>query len=133
MDALIEEVYVQFKEKVEKGRDMDSNTVEKLARGRVWSGQDAEHLGLVDELGGFYAALTRARELAELDPEKPLTLVTYADLPGPDGDLRQTLLHVFGSSIQGPTLPAELQQMMVLQQLQEERVWMHLPYNMEVH
>ena len=51
------------------------------ARGRVWSGAQAKERGLVDELGGFEAALAEAAKLAKLDSgqygvtyvEKPLT------------------------------------------------------------
>src|SRR5690606_5236188 len=44
--------------------------LEKLARGRVWTGADAHERGLVDHLGGWQTAWERACALTGLDPEK---------------------------------------------------------------
>ncbi|OZA84532.1 MAG: signal peptide peptidase SppA, partial [Caulobacter sp. 39-67-4] len=38
----------------------------ELAKGRVWTGEQAKQLGLVDELGGFYDAVDKAKSLANL-------------------------------------------------------------------
>jgi protease-4 len=48
--------------------------VQEIARGRIWSGEDALELGLVDELGGFVTALRLLREEASLDPEEPIEM-----------------------------------------------------------
>ncbi len=45
---------------------MDIAKVRSLARGRVWSGQDAFQHGLVDSLGGLSDAITTAKQLAKL-------------------------------------------------------------------
>ncbi len=45
---------------------MDMDKVRSLARGRVWSGQDAFQHGLVDGLGGLSDAVSTAKELANL-------------------------------------------------------------------
>ncbi|MDC6350051.1 signal peptide peptidase SppA [Zeaxanthinibacter sp. PT1] len=62
----IEEVYQTFLSRVAAGRNMSMAQVDSLAQGRVWSGVDAERLGLVDALGGLDMAINRAAELAEL-------------------------------------------------------------------
>ena len=67
--------YAQFKEVVARGRDMTEEAVEKIARGRVWTGEQATDIGLVDELGDFRTAVQAAKELAELDPEQDCTVV----------------------------------------------------------
>lgn len=76
--------YVRFKRIVARGRGLAEERVEEIARGRVWTGEQAKEIGLVDELGDFETALTIAKELAELDPEKHYTVVEI--LP-PDQDL----------------------------------------------
>ena len=57
VQAMMDEVYVDFKEKVSKGRKLDLDRVEEIARGRVWTGVQALENGLVDELGGLTEAL----------------------------------------------------------------------------
>jgi ClpP class serine protease len=46
-------LYGIFLDRVATGRKMDTAAVNKIARGRVWTGQDALKIGLVDELGGL--------------------------------------------------------------------------------
>jgi protease-4 len=48
--------------------------VEKVARGRVWTGEQALEIGLVDTLGDFETALATAKELAGLEPEQEYTV-----------------------------------------------------------
>jgi protease-4 len=59
-------VYSEFLKKVAGNRKLDVAEVEKIARGRVWSGQAALGLRLVDELGGLDAALAEAKKLAHI-------------------------------------------------------------------
>ena len=68
-------VYDDFTAKVASGRNMTSDAVREVARGRVWTGADALERGLVDELGGLRRAAEIARERAGLAPGAPLRLV----------------------------------------------------------
>jgi protease-4 len=61
----IENTYRQFKERVANGRKKDTAYVETIAQGRVWSGQDAIKLGLIDHFGGVQAAVDCAARLAK--------------------------------------------------------------------
>lgn len=64
----IKEIYDDFIEKVALGRtDLTVEDVDRLGRGRIWSGRQAKENGLVDELGGLSLALTIAREHAGLE------------------------------------------------------------------
>jgi len=56
--------YHDFLKGVAAGRRMKVEEVDKIAQGRVWTGERARQLGLVDELGGLHTAIARARELA---------------------------------------------------------------------
>jgi protease-4 len=75
--AWLDRVYADFTQKVADGRGLPLAEVQKVARGRIWSGADAQKLGLVDELGGWTVALRLAREAAGLDPEAAITLVEF--------------------------------------------------------
>jgi protease-4 len=57
MNAMIDNTYNSFVDRVAKGRKLSPQAVEKIARGRVWTGHQALGIGLVDELGGLDAAL----------------------------------------------------------------------------
>ncbi len=57
-------IYRRFVAHVAEGRGLAPAAVEELARGRVWSGERALQLGLVDELGGLDRALELAAEAA---------------------------------------------------------------------
>lgn len=70
-------VYADFLERVADGRNLTTEAVDRVARGRVWTGADARERGLVDELGGFSTALRRAKILAGLDEDTDVRVVTY--------------------------------------------------------
>ncbi|HRP98017.1 MAG TPA: signal peptide peptidase SppA [Rhodocyclaceae bacterium] len=63
----IEHGYRRFIETVAHARDMSTADVERIAQGRVWTGQAADKLGLVDQLGGLDAAVAAAARRAGLE------------------------------------------------------------------
>ncbi|MEN9939149.1 MAG: hypothetical protein RLZZ387_5728 [Chloroflexota bacterium] len=69
--------YEDFKRRVREGRNMPEERLEPIAGGRVWLGEEALGLGLVDRLGGLPEALLAAQELAQLpqDRRAPLLLL----------------------------------------------------------
>ncbi|UXA14661.1 signal peptide peptidase SppA [Mycobacterium sp. SMC-8] len=71
--------YTDFVARVADGRGMSVEDVERVARGRVWTGADALQRGLVDELGGLRTAIRRAKALAGLDVDAK---VQIENLPG---------------------------------------------------
>ena len=60
MQLGIEHGYRRFLAVVGKARNMSAAEVDKVARGRVWTGTAAHELGLVDQLGGLEAAIEAA-------------------------------------------------------------------------
>ena len=56
----VDKIYTQFLTRVSNGRKIKMDQVGILARGRVWSGEDALRIGLVDELGGLTKAIAYA-------------------------------------------------------------------------
>lgn len=59
----LDATYKAFVGVVASGREMPPDEVERLARGRVYTGKDAVAAGLVDVLGGFDVALTELKKL----------------------------------------------------------------------
>jgi protease-4 len=78
---LMQRTYDLFVDQVASGRGMTRDEVDAVARGRIWSGERAKEVGLVDELGGLHRALALAREAAEIDPEEDVYLDFYPRPP----------------------------------------------------
>ncbi|MBK9795502.1 MAG: signal peptide peptidase SppA [Holophagaceae bacterium] len=67
IQGVVDHIYDQFIAKVADSRKMKKEAVHEIAQGRVWSGQEALKLGLVDELGGLGAAVKHAAKLAKAE------------------------------------------------------------------
>ncbi|MBL8676228.1 MAG: signal peptide peptidase SppA [Alphaproteobacteria bacterium] len=68
LNAIMDDVYQNFTNRVAQNRHMTLEQVEKVARGRVWTGEQALALGLVDQLGGLPTAIALAKKEADLPP-----------------------------------------------------------------
>ncbi|MBX2844881.1 MAG: signal peptide peptidase SppA [Saprospiraceae bacterium] len=79
MQEFVDDIYADFLQKVADGRGMNVEQVHEVAQGRVWSGEDALELGLVDEIGGLEAAVAYAKEQAEINDFKVVTYPKYKD------------------------------------------------------
>ncbi len=58
LDERVQRVYEDFLTRVAEARGMSPDAVEQIAAGRLWSGEAAREVGLVDELGGLPAAVS---------------------------------------------------------------------------
>ncbi len=87
MQSLVDHTYEQFKSRVAEGRNLSMAEVEKVARGRVWSGERAKEANLVDELGGFQDAIADARARAGIPARRKVGLVEVSG----SGDFFQSL------------------------------------------
>jgi protease-4 len=76
--------YRRFLQRVGQARGIPKRRLHRYARGRVYSGEDAHRRGLVDELGGFPAAVERLAELTQMDLDTDIAFFphTEADLRG---------------------------------------------------
>jgi protease-4 len=63
----VDRIYTQFKQRVAQGRKKDTAYIDSIAQGRVWSGEDALRLGLVDRIGSLQDAINCAARMAKLD------------------------------------------------------------------
>lgn len=67
IQGIVDHIYDQFIAKVADSRKMKKEAVQEIAQGRVWSGQEALKLGLVDEIGGLDAAVKFAAKKANVE------------------------------------------------------------------
>ena len=75
----IDLVYDGFVQRVSSGRNLPVERVREIAKGRVWTGAQARALGLVDQVGGFYDAVDKAKALAGIKGEAKLRRMTTAE------------------------------------------------------
>jgi protease-4 len=68
----VKQFYDLFIARVAEGRNMTGDAVDAVARGKVWTGEQAKAHGLVDHIGGLRQALDEARRLGKLDVNAPL-------------------------------------------------------------
>jgi ClpP class serine protease len=76
-EKYLDQVYAGFKSRVAQGRKLDAAKVEDVAKGRVWTGEQARANGLIDALGGFDVALDLAKHAAGIDIGSDVTLETF--------------------------------------------------------
>jgi protease-4 len=70
----VDQIYEDFTAKVAAGRKLPVEKVREIAKGRVWTGADAKARGLVDEFGGFRAALEATKALAGIPADTEINL-----------------------------------------------------------
>ncbi|MCL2478037.1 MAG: signal peptide peptidase SppA [Treponema sp.] len=94
------DLYAEFVKKAAECRRMKNEDLEKLARGRVYSGLAAQRLGLIDSLGGYLEALETAKKLAEIPSNKKIRIREY-----PKPKFMESIAARFFASA-GMTMPA---------------------------
>jgi protease-4 len=70
----MDRIYENFVQRVATGRRLPPARVREIAKGHVWTGEQARTLGLVDRIGGFYDAVARAKALAGIDAKEEVEL-----------------------------------------------------------
>jgi protease-4 len=69
LQSYIDKGYDTFLSRCAEGRNIPKDTLAKYAEGRIWTGNQAKTIGLVDELGGIEKAIKIAADLANLDDD----------------------------------------------------------------
>jgi protease-4 len=106
MQRLMKETYTQFVSKAAAGRKMKPEELEKLARGRVYTGRQEKDLGLVDEVGTVRDAIAAAKGLAGLERDAEVELLI---LPEPQGLLESLFSPLDGRDVRVSLFPEPLQ------------------------
>lgn len=117
-------IYDRFVTKVAEGRNMSKEEVDRLGRGRVWTGSQAKDQGLADEIGGLSKALEIAKELAGIPPEEEVKLVVWPK--------KASLFDViFGRGlvkVKSHTKTKIEKVLLALQTLGKEKIWALMPF-----
>ncbi|MFA9220166.1 MAG: signal peptide peptidase SppA [Sediminibacterium sp.] len=79
MQVMVSNIYNDFTSKVALGRNISQNYVDSIGQGRVWSGEDAMAIGLVDEMGGLREAVAYAAAKAGVSSNSVLELPEMLD------------------------------------------------------
>lgn len=90
----VDAIYTDFLALVAKGRKMNVEDVKKIAKGRVWMGEDAVKIGLVDELGSLTDAMKYAAHKADI-AEPKFTYFPKAE----EDELGQLLMSLAGDEM----------------------------------
>jgi protease-4 len=78
----IQRNYQYFLKLVSAGRHITVEQADAVAQGRVWTGEQAVNLKLVDSLGGLDDAMAAAKGLARLAPDQPVGVIELPAQPG---------------------------------------------------
>jgi protease IV len=79
MQQYVEDAYDVFLDRVADGRNMTKEAIDEIGQGRVWTGENALEIGLVDELGGLQRAIEIAAELSGLENFRTVDLPALTD------------------------------------------------------
>ena len=93
IQASIDNTYDKFVSKVADNRDMPYKEVLSIAGGRIWSGEKALQLGLIDKIGNLDEAIESAAAFADLDDYK---IVSYSKDMDPFDIFLSELIDNFG-------------------------------------
>ena len=146
MQKLLNDIYDQFTQKAAKGRHMEHAVLEKLARGRIYTGRRAKELKLIDEIGTLDDAVLEAQKLAKLDPsakiermQLPKPVSPLEQLFGPLDPESSTSVSVTPTSALTalvrefiPDAAQRIQVLSVLQTLSRERALTILPFCLNI-
>jgi protease-4 len=97
--GVVDSIYGNFLDRVTRTRPLTREQVDAVARGRVWSGEEAFDRHLVDHLGGLREALEEARTLGGLPEDAPID-----EYPSVQRTLFQEALHLAGIDLRAGAL-----------------------------
>ncbi len=137
IQKVVDAIYERFLTKVSESRDLPKSKVVEIAQGRVWSGVQAEKIGLVDQIGGIQDAIAAAAEQAKLEDDWKLE--EY-----PEGEtFEQQILETFigGESTQASSTldPITLEFLKLREELAQLKalndprgIYTRLPFNLQI-
>lgn len=133
IQSLITDIYTDFIVHVANGRGLDTGFVNSIAQGRVWSGIQAEELGLVDMLGGMDSAFALAARAAELE-EDDYRISIY---PKQEDPFQQIMKDFSGSTRQWALRTFLPEEYKVLEEIEKVKnmkgIQAKLPYRLEIN
>ncbi|MGV0107362.1 signal peptide peptidase SppA [Nostoc sp. DSM 114160] len=139
----VNRIYNMFLNKVSQGRKLPEQKVAEIAQGRVWSGEAAKEIGLVDEIGGLNTAIAYTAKQAKLGDdwevqEYPRTSSFGERFFGRATEEVRTALGIEGTQLkQSNPLTTEFQKLQqeveILQKMNDPQgVYARLPFNLKI-
>jgi protease-4 len=150
--AQIDASYRLFLNRVSEGRGLSLEAVDSVGQGRIWSGVDAQAIGLVDTLGGLETAIALAARAGGLDPHHPIERLPRVEHPWYERWLDEMIdgsqrgLGLIGragtsrasgldarSAVEAAVLPAVTRAWLAASRLHGGGLWALLPVSIEIH
>jgi protease-4 len=125
IEKTMEETYSAFIHGVANNRHMTAEQVDKIGKGRVWTGTQAKDNGLVDELGGLDRAIAVARDLAHISVTQSVHIV---NLPEEKNFFQLLLEKQAGGSTRAGTVKAILRGVGIT----DEPLQMRMPFDLTI-
>ena len=123
-------IYDDFITKVSEGRNLSKDQVNEIARGRVWTGNDALEIGLVDEIGDLNDAIAYAAKEADLDGYRLYELPIQKD---PFEELFGNFQAKISSEFLKQNMGASYKYLQIFEDVKKmEGVQARLPYTIEI-
>jgi len=113
---MVEGIYTDFITIVAQGRGLEVAYVDSIGQGRVWTGKEAQKLGLVDEIGNLPAAIKAAAEMAGLENYK---IRNYPDMIDPFEQMLKELKSAETAAILSQLSPDNAQLMHAIKQAKQ--------------
>ncbi len=133
----VSQVYNLFLQKVSEYRKLPQEKVQQIAQGRVWSGKEAQKIGLIDQIGGLEDAIAFAAARAELG--KDWQIAEFPQNKTWETEVIERLFKVEALQVEQPTDPLteELlkirQELAVLQSFDDPRgIYARLPFEFNI-
>lgn len=116
-------IYDAFTRKAAEGRNKTQQQIDAIGQGRVWTGEQALEIGLVNQLGGLQDAIAEAKKLAKLSDKTEVGFEVYPSRKDGFSD-------ILYADAPGLRLPKQVAELMSLARLTEkEHLLLLMPYH----
>lgn len=127
VEESVTEIYDVFTSKVAEGRGISQSEVDAVGQGRVWTGEDAKEVGLVDEIGDLHDAIEAAASLASLDEYR------VKDFPKMEDPMEKLLKEMTGQAAIENYLGTEIKEILKIKEVLEMKgVQARMPFILEI-
>jgi len=125
VDKFMQDVYADFTQGVASGRDLKLAEVQRIAKGRVWTGAQAKDLKLIDEFGGLGKAIAVARDLAKIDLDRKVRIQYF---PEEKSIWQELAERANANNVKASAALAQLRRLMRVQ----DKVEVRLPFELDI-
>ena len=141
MITSVENYYNEFADRVLRGRpsfNNDRDELDKVAIGRIWSGNEALNNGLIDEVGGINETIKILKDMIGLNEDDEIEIVEYP-LPFDRNSIKDNFNESsadqleFILNLMPDKIKEELNSLNIIPILKDEKLYFILPYHIEIN